>query len=552
MSTRIYANGVRATALTNIVADLATYVSNNTDGVLVVDREGLKAYLITQFAAISTTPEYVSPATASSSLAAARALSYDHLVDQLVDAIGVDHWTGRTDWPTGADVLQGASLVTAVKSAIAACKIAADSLTNYYADINSRLSDFVTSFYYGQGVDATVTPGVVRVVETRAVIHTYVSDRGEESAPSPASTLVDLDQNDTATYTLGESVPTGRNITAIRWYRSRSSNIGSDYAFVAESVSGTTTYTDSKKAEELGEPCPTITWAEPPATMIGVVEGPNGAHAGFFDNTFCPSENFVNYAYPEAYQKTTAWPIVGIGVFANTYVVTTRGKPYYVTGADSSSLDIQPIDSNYACSSRRSIVSVGSDSSAGVMYASPDGLCLASVEGVKLITEGMFSKKEWTALDPSSIFAAGYHDSYVFHCTAGCYALYLPDMTLRTLDATGSAFFRDLLTDTLYIASGTTIKSLFSAGTYRTATWKSKKATSAKHENWGWAQVYADGSVTLKVYRDGTLTDTKTITDSKPVRLSSKRALEHEIQIESAAKITSVTCAATAEQLRAL
>lgn len=557
MTTRIYANNVRATAVSNIVSDLGGYLSYNADGVLVLDREGLKAYLITQLELISTTPEFIAPATAASSLAAARAVTVDSLVNELNAALGVDHWNRRADWPTSTSVLSGAALTTAIKDGMAACKRAADALTGHYATLNSRLQDFVTEFYYGQGIDAKVTPAVLRQIETRSVIHTYVSDRGEESAPSPASLLKDLDQNDSATYAVNETVPSTRHIAKIRWYRSRSSNIGADFAFVAEvaydsGTPATKTYADTKKAEELGEPCPTITWVEPPAGLIGMTPGPNGAVAGFVDNTFVPSENFVVYAYPESYRKTTAWPIVGIGTFGNTYVVTTTGKPYFMTGTDSASLDSQPVDSNQACVSRRSIVSVdgGEDGVTGVVYASAHGLCLASAQGVRIITDDHYTKKDWQALTPSSIFATEHEGSYIFHSTGGCFALHLKDLTLRKIDATGSAFYRDLLTDTLYLASGTTIVALFAAETYRTATWKSKKATGEKYENWGWAQVYGDASVTLKVYREGTLTDTKTITTSKPVKLSSKRALEYEIQVESAGRITSVTCANTSEQLK--
>jgi hypothetical protein len=553
MTTRIYANNVKATALANIISDAGGYISFNADGVKVVDTAGLKAYLIAQLELISTTPEYIAPASASSSLAAARAVSVDNLVQQLVDAIGVNHWNTRADWPTSTDVLSGAALVNAVNAGIAECKRAAAAVTSYYADVNTRLQDFVTQFYYGQGIDALVTPAVVRIIETRAVIYTHVTDKGEESAPSPASALVELDQNDTATYT-ANTIPTGRNISLIRWYRSRSSNVGADFAFVAETAYTTLAYTDSKKAEELQEPCPSITWSEPPATLAGLTEGPNGGMAGFTGNTFHPCENFVPYAWPAAYQKTTAWPIVGIGKFGNTYVTLTRGKPYFMTGADSASLDSQPIDSNQSCVSRRSIVNV----EGGVVYASPDGLCIASSAGVKLITEGHFTRENWQALVPSSIFATEHEGAYIFHydtgSVTGCYSLDLKTGKLGTINATGSAFFRDLLADTLYMASGTTIKSLFTAGTKRTGTWKSKKAMSESNQNYGWLQVDSDyeSPVTVKLYRDGVLTDTKTVTSIAPVRLSAKIAMQHEVQVESAAKVTSLTITNSTAELRAL
>ena len=52
---RIYAGGVKATAIANIKTDVATYISFDADGRKVLNIDGLIQYLETQFAAIRPT-----------------------------------------------------------------------------------------------------------------------------------------------------------------------------------------------------------------------------------------------------------------------------------------------------------------------------------------------------------------------------------------------------------------------------------------------------------------------------------------------------------------
>jgi hypothetical protein len=569
MSSRIYANGNQTTAIANITADVATYISFNANGEKVLNVQGLQGYLETQFALVASS-EFVSPATASSAAAAAKTVNTAGLVNGLNSTIDISNWQGRSDWPTSAEVLGGSTLVGAVKDAMALCDSLAAAVTNYYVNLDQALAGAFNTYYQAAGIDAVVPQGIVPIIEDRTYEITYVTDWNEESAPSPASALAESCDQDVVTVTRTDTAPSGRNIVGWRAYRSITGNQGAGFHLVPSTDAAVAvldsegqfnyyklsvnTMVDMVKDSQLDEPCPTTTWAEPPAKLIGLTEGPNGGMAGFFDNTLCPCENFVPYAFPVEYQKTTAWPIVGIGRFAQTYVVLTRGRPYYMTGADSASLDSQPIDSNHACVARRSIVNV----ERGVVYAAADGLCLADSSGIRLITEAHFSRQEWQALTPSSIFAAEQDGAYIFHynngVTSGCYALDLRLGKLDMLDGTGSAFYRDLLTDTLYIATGTTIKAMFSAGTRRQAVWRSKIICLQNYANLGWLQAQSDfaAPITVKLYREGVLTDTIVLTDRNPARLSSSRALEHEVQVESSAIVSSVTMASSAAELKAL
>lgn len=552
---RIYAGGVKATAIANIKADIATYITFNDQGVKVLNTDGLVAYLKAQFLLIITNTEFIAPADATTAtMAAERAPAVD-IVQSLNAAIGPARWTHRPDWPTDTASIANGNMVAAVLNAMADCKRLSDAVTNFYYDLNGKLSSVLTDYYAEKNLDSLVPAGVVRKVSSRVVIYTYVSDWGEESAPSPASDLLTLDQNDTATYT-ATTPPGGRNIVSVRWYRSQSTNTGALVAtFVAEQLVATSLiYTDSKKDEELLEPCPTIGWDAPPANLQGLVGGSNGAMAGFFDNTLCPCINNVPYAFRVDDRRTVEWPIVGLGVFDQTYVVLTRGKPYYIEGADSQSLSTRKIDTDQACVSRRSIVS----GLGGVKYASPDGICLANGNGVQVLTNLHFTREAWQALNPSSIFAAESDGRYFFHydngVTAGCYSLDLATLKLTTIDLTGSAFHRDLVTDVLYVADGITIKAMFTAATRRTGRWRGKKAGGDKVENMAWARVDSDFEfpVTVRLLRDGTLTDTVVLNSRDPVRLKAIRAQEHEVEVESQARVTEVLIAGSTAELQQL
>lgn len=551
---RIFAAGVKATAIANIKTDVATYISFDTNGRKVLDVDGLVQYLETQFALISTDVEYIAPATAATSAAAARSVSTKALVTSLNTQIGPDHWSSRPDWPTTTAVLAGSALVAAVKAAIAECKRASDRLTNFFTSVNDKLTTRFNEYYLQQNIDAAVPLGVQRLLENRAYIQTFVTDRAEESAPSPASVLLELDQNDTVTVT-PVAAPGGRNISTYRLYRSNSSNTGASYQFVAEVAAGTP-YTDSKKSAELQEPNPTVTWDEPPANLQGLVDLWNGGMAGFYGNTVALCENYVPYAWPVEYRITTVHPIVGLGTFGNVLVALTRGKPMFIGGQDASSLQDLKIESNQACVSRRSIAPV----EGGLLYASPDGLCLASLNGVRVITGpkgfNLFDRPTWQALAPSTIFGAVQDNVYIFWTNSGaaCYALDLENGKLVTVTRTASAVYQDLLSDRLYVTTGTTIQELFSGGTNRAAVWRGKRDVAPKPANLGFAQVESDfeSATTVKLLRDGTLTDTKVLPNNTAARLTSQRAKEHEVQVEGTANLTAVTLTSTAEELRSV
>jgi hypothetical protein len=346
----------------------------------------------------------------------------------------------------------------------------------------------------------------------------------------------------------------------------------------AGTLAGSTDYLDGKIGALLGEPCPTLTWLPPPYRMAdtevnsgvvfdpanppppkgvnphlrGLVAMPNGITVGFIDNFIAASEPYTPYAWPVEYQTPLAFNIVGICAFGSSLVVGTTGNPYLVTGSDSASLSAQILEYPQPCVSRRSMVA----GMGGVFYASPDGYCLASNNGVEVVTQGLFAKEDWVKLNPSSIFSVIHDNVLYFWYTGnggGCYALDFAAKKLTQVDLTATAVFTDLLTDAVFYVSGTQIKKAFSAGR-REATWKSGKTVLPAQSPLAWLQVDGDQSltdpVTVTWYGDEALRHTRVLTNITPVRLPPGRYREHEIEIKSRARVTSVTLAGFTEELK--
>lgn len=445
------------------------------------------------------------------------------------------------------------------------------------------------------------------VKEARFYVATFVTDWGEESAPGPVSDMLEPTQYESVDV-VPPVAPPGRNIVAARLYRSNAGSDGAGFQFVQEvALPSVVVIADELKAAQLGETLPSTTWLEPPENLRGLVGVPNGIMAGFFDNTLCFSDPYHPYAWPLEYQITTEFPIVGMGVFGQTIFVGTTGNPYLVSGSDSASMSALKMEASQACSAARSIVSV----QGGVLYASPDGLCLASGNGVQIVTGGVFTRAEWQALAPSSIEAAEHEGVYYFThggATPGTYAFDLPTRKLITVDLQAKAFFVDRRADALYAVAGTSIVRVFGGSARRRARWRSGRAAVPLHAALAWVQANmghkasADSPVYIRLRGDGwrigmrgdlleqrsdgtlrcqsdghifayegesirnqtsgallvrgtpefdRIHCTTKLQDNLPARLPPGRWREYEFEIESRERVTRITLAGSTQELQA-
>lgn len=543
------------TTKATFIADANANISFATDGTKVLNKEALRATVKTRMTtAMSGNAEFIGQLDGIIIAA----------LDRLAAVIDVNHWSARADWPSSKSVTDAANgaRATNVYNALLAVRSAAQRVTADYTLLVQKtakyLADVAESLFSTDGGLGTPT---IRVVEDRFYVCTYVTSWGEESAPSLPTDLLAVDQNDSVVVTRTGTVPVDRGvISSWRLYRTNSGSKATDYQFVAEVPTASATYTDTLKGAELGEVIPSLTWLEPPANLQGITNMANGVQAGYFGTTLCFCEPYVPYAWPFEYRLPLKSPIVGIAAFGQNLFVGTHGAPYIVSGADSASMSTLELVGGQPCVSLRSIVAVEN----GAIYASPDGLCLATAGGVELLTQGLVTREQWQSIPSPEAAMAAIHDN-VYYLLTGvapnqiCYALDFTAKKLTRVRATGSALYSDKVTDTLCIASGTSIKAMFSTSR-RTGLYRTGIYNTGAHRPFAWLQVDSTfilegtastpASVTVRWYGDGVLRHTAVVTNATPVRLPAGRYLEHEIEIESQTRITSVTLAGSTQELQ--
>ena len=392
------------------------------------------------------------------------------------------------------------------------------------------------------------------IPQSRAYVFTYVSAYGEEGQPSvaPTSQVVDVYSDQDVVITFPANPSGNHNLTKKRIYRTDTSGT---FRFVADVTLATNTYTDSKEESELGEAIPTATFDPPPdnvsadhpdGPMLGLVSLPNGILAGFAGKTVCFSEAFQPHAFPDEYKLTVKSDIVALAPMPSGVLVLTKEKPAIVSGLDPSAMALSEIDSTQACVSKRSVVDMGS----AVMYASPDGLVMATESGgLRVVTESLLTRDQWQELNPSSIIGFQWEGHYIgFYDTGSVQKGFIFDPrggkdSFVDLGFYASAGFNDLEEDELYLVVGGAVKK-FATGNNLSYTWKSKKYFAQRPINPGVAKVQADAygsGITFKLYADGSLKHTETVTSDSLFRLpSGYKAHEFEVELTGSDPINEV------------
>lgn len=410
--------------------------------------------------------------------------------------------------------------------------------------------------------DTTITP------LSRAYAYTWVSGLGEESSPSPASDILDARSGDEITLTFTGAVPsyiynTPTNPAFRRIYRT---NINGEFQFVKDILYTESTTTDAILDENLGELISTQNSNPPPddnagdhpdGPMKGLTSMPNGILAGFTGRSVFFSDSFQPHSFPRIYSLTTKSGVVGLASISIGLMVMTEGKPVLMTGSTPSSMSATEIDNNQACVSARSIADMGSVA----LYASPDGIVAAGENGVNLITEGIFSRDQWQALNPPSIHAYHYEGRYIFFwqngANSGGYVFdgRLDTPLISTLDYYALAGFNDPLDDALYLVitdvDGTKVRK-FDAGNPLPYTWQSKEVRTEKPINPSSAIVDAEGyPITFTLYADGVEKHTQSVANGNMFRLpAGYLAKEFQIKVQGTGEINQIMIAESPEEFQ--
>jgi hypothetical protein len=408
--------------------------------------------------------------------------------------------------------------------------------------------------------DTTVTP------LSRAYAYTWVSGLGEESAPSPASDILDVKSGETVALTFTGSLPAYVYSTASRpaLRRIYRTNINGEYQFVQDILATVSSVDDTVLDENLGELLTTQSWSpapdddagdHPDGPMRGLTTMPNGVLAGFTGRSVFFSEPFLPHTFPRAYSLVTKSPIVGLASVSIGLMVMTEGKPVLMTGSSPSSMSAVEIDNNQACVSSRSIADMGSVA----LYASPDGLVAAGENGVSLVTEGIFSRDQWQELNPPSIHAYHYEGRYIFFwqngASSGGYVFdgRMEVPLISTLDYYALAGFNDPKDDALYlvIAEGAAAKvKKFDSGSAQAYTWQSKEMRSERPINPSCALIDAESyPISFTLYADGTQKHTQSVANGNMFRLpAGYLAKDFQVKLSGTGDVNQVMVAESPEE----
>lgn len=417
---------------------------------------------------------------------------------------------------------------------------------------------------YALGIPAPATPMTVAKsgtpdpddtsADSRTYTFTYVSARGEEGPPAPATAVIDVFDGETVNLSDIATAPTGNyNITHKRLYRTSTASGDTEFLFVAEILVSAITYDDALSGDALGEVLPSYEWYPPPSDMKGLTACENGVMAGFSGKEFCLSESYLPHAWPPGYRVTLDQPIVGIVAVRGGAIVATTGQPAVISFTNPAGAAQSDIENPRACVSKRSMVDMGDYA----LYATADGLVAVDGAGnAPVITASVIDRYDWKALNPETIHAYRLDSWYVgFYQGAagnGGFAINAQGEGYVELDFYADAGFSDPDDGQLYLVVGgnivrwdddaaATLDYLWRSGTFLVGRPANLAAARVDADSY---PAVADASLVIKLYADDVLVHTQQVTSSTPFRLPANYlARRFEIEVSGSRTVRRITMA---------
>lgn len=407
-----------------------------------------------------------------------------------------------------------------------------------------------TSFTLSEATAGTGTD------ELRYVVQTWVTDKGEESKPSATASITCkpgavLNLN-------GLAVPPGnRGITIRRVYITKSGTSGSaDFFFVGEFTATVTAGVQINTANLGADTLATTGWELPPDDLSHLTPLWNGMMAGISGRSVRYCETYKPYAWPVAYETLLGdLTPVALATFSGTLLILTNGEPKVVTGSLPDSMGDEPTEfSEAACVSDRSVASGGT----WVAWAAPDGLAYFGAKGRGIITQNLLKPEQWRALNPSTVVGCAWNGKYFGFYDSGaglkgfCIEIENPTGIYWLTDGYSAAFV-DKLQNALYVLDGGNIKRWNAGASLMTATFRSKVDISQQAINYARIRVVARTyPVTVRLYGDGTLRATKTITSRAVDTLpGGYECNEHQIEVDCVGAVIGIDLATSSRAMSA-
>lgn len=379
--------------------------------------------------------------------------------------------------------------------------------------------------------------------ETRFYVRTFVNDIGWESAPSAISTGLTVKPGAIVDITGLGGAPAGNyGITLQRIYRTQPTvdpSINGFY-FLREIAIGTTSTQDDARA--LGELLPTIGWIPLPADAHGLIDLWNGMTAAISGKSILFTEAFKPYAAPIKYQQTVTDTPVALAKWEQNLLVLTTGRSRIMTGSDPAGMSESGSYAGQSCASARGVV----EFEHGVAWPSNEGLAYSG--SMEVLTLGVIKPEQWRLLRPSTFIAGRWGRMYVASYDDGTGRKGIMIDPLRPTEGVWfltsgfHACYYDKLVDALFVLEGGNVRKFAESGSRLTAKFVSKVFHQVGPRNFGYAKVVADSyPLTLKVYADGALKVTRTVTNGFPFTLPSGFTAEDwQAEVQSAFAVQAI------------
>ncbi len=246
--------------------------------------------------------------------------------------------------------------------------------------------------------------------QSRTYCYTFVTSYGEETAPAPASPVIQWKPGQTVTlqgFALGSLQ---RSVSLQRIYRSQTGASGTYFYLIAERAVSNADFIDTVGVDDFQETLPSADWNAPPPTLKGLVAMPNGMMAAFSGKSVYFCEPYRPHAWPEKYVMTVDNNIVGLGAIGSVLVVMTDGQPYLMQGTTPDSVSEKKLEAKWPCINARGIVDLGF----AICYPTFEGLVAVRADGsIVLSTSELFNRDSWMGFSPTTAVAGQSRGTYV-------------------------------------------------------------------------------------------------------------------------------------------
>ena len=275
------------------------------------------------------------------------------------------------------------------------------------AYIGGTLADGVThqgnwdialgAIVYIEVTDLLAVPAGTEYSHYRSYLFTYVTDRGEESAPSAATDPIAV----LPTYKVVLDIQVADrpdSAVAIRLYRTETTDSGTAFFFVEElDLPGTPNpdvveYTDYIISVDLpGDTLQTVNWEPPPSDLKGLTLSTKGFYAGYVGSKLYLSEPFLAYAWLDDYAIDFTGGIRHIARYGDMLAVFTDREIALIVG--NTPLEVRKIK----VEGFELLTSIYSTAEMdGILYFStPVGVAAVSGTNVAVVTDDLVSEQWW-------------------------------------------------------------------------------------------------------------------------------------------------------------